>query len=115
MLKGEPCPWMLLRQARDWRGRWSGSSLTHAKPCHPVLPVMGSGCSCNAGDMGRDVPGWLRPVSSSPATLGGPVALGPPHGLCQKASGAQGAATHPRTWAHTVAGHRWARTPLPGG
>lgn len=63
MLKGEPCPWMLLRQARDWRGRWSGSSLTHAKPCHPVLPVMGSGCSCNAGDMGRDIPGWLRPVA----------------------------------------------------
>lgn len=63
MLKGEPCPWMLLRQASGRRGRCSGSSLTHVKPCHPVLPIMGSGCSCHAGDTGRDIPGWLRPVA----------------------------------------------------
>lgn len=115
MLKGEPCPRTLLGQARGRRRRWSGSSLTRAKPRHPVLPVVGSGCSCNAGDVGRDIPGWLHPVAPALPPL---VALRlwiQPHGLCQKASGAQGAATHPRTWARTVAGHRWARAPLPGG
>lgn len=54
-------------RAKGQRGHWPGSSLTYVEPCHLLLPVMGSGCSCGTGDvMGRGVHGQLRPTAPQP-------------------------------------------------
>lgn len=65
----------LLRRTRGQRGHWPLSSLTHAEPCHLVLPIMGSGWSCGTGDMGRGVSSQLSPMVPALLPLVAPWAV----------------------------------------